>query len=390
MHIREELLQSYRDGELNAPEETRLREHLAACPQCRRQFESLLVRRDFLSARFSRLPSDPAPPATQTVFCRIQERIETEMERKSMWQTLFSRKYRPVWASLVVVAVLAVTLTVQPVRVLAGKFLRLFRAQQVETVYVDTSQLGEQLKKLRSSSELQKLIAGSFRVEPEGEKEKVESAAEAGRLAGIEVRAPKALAAPSEWIVQPASHVSMDVDLAKVRAILDEIGRQDVQLPGNLDGTNIDVDVPRAVVALFGPCGEASVSAQAEDPDRLAWRYRDCYVLSQVLSPTVTAAGGLDIDEVATAMLQVLGMTAEEAQAFSQTVDWTATLVVPVPRNVSSAETLSVDGVRGSLILQKVGSDTRFLLVWIKNEIVYTLNGWGGKERALSIAQSLG
>jgi hypothetical protein len=388
MHFSEELLQSYRDGEVDVAGRTTLRDHLNNCDLCRSRLEKVSARRNFVFARLAELPSDPRPPSAPSVLGRVQERIETEQEKK-MWQTMFSKRYRPVWASVVVLVVLVITLTVPPVRVVAGKFLKLFRAQQVETVYVDSQQLSEQLKKLRSSSELQKLMAGGLRVEPEGERQRVESAAEAGRLAGILVRSPGALAAPKEWIVQPASEVSMQIDLARVRAILDEIGRQDVQLPGNLDGTTVSVQVPRSIVALFGPCGDASVSSKPEDPDRLAWRYRDCFVFSQVLSPTVTAPGAIDINEVASAMLQVLGMTSEEAEAFSQTIDWSATLVVPVPRNVSSAETLWVDGVRGSLVLQKVGNDTRFLLVWIKNEIVYTLNGWGGKEKALSIAESL-
>jgi hypothetical protein len=109
--------------------------------------------------------------------------------------------------------------------------------------------------------------------------------------------------------------------------------------------------------------------------------------LTQALSPTVSAPGGLNIDEVATPLLQVMGMTEAEAKEFSQTVNFTTTMLVPVPRNVSSAETVSVDGVKGNLI--RYSGSERFLLIWIKNEIIYSLNGVGDKEKALSIANSL-
>ncbi len=110
-------------------------------------------------------------------------------------------------------------------------------------------------------------------------------------------------------------------------------------------------------------------------------------MLTQVLSPTVSAPNGLNIDEIATPLLQVMGMTQSEAKEFSQTVDWTTTMVLPIPRNVSSAETVSVDGVKGNLIRYSGGE--RFLLIWIKNEVVYSVNGVGDNEKALAIANSL-
>ncbi len=306
-----------------------------------------------------------------------------------MWQTPFSRKYRPVWASLLVVAVVVVVLTVPPVRALAARLLYLFRAQEIQTVYVDGQKLEQQMQKLRSSPEMAQILAKDLRVEPDGEKHEVTSTVQASQEAGIQVRAPKGLNAV-KWYIQPGAKIGMDVDLSRVRAVLDEMGNADVELPPGLDGAKVNFDIPASVVGFFGDCpgpGGVGIASPEEPPSPRRFLSSGCFMLTQVLSPTVSAPGGLNIDEVATPLLQVMGMTQAEAKEFSQTVDFTTTMLVPIPRNVSSAQTVTVDGVKGNLILYS-GSE-RFLLIWIKNEIVYSLNGVGDREKALAIANSL-
>ena len=43
-------------------------------------------------------------------------------------------------------------------------------------------------------------------------------------------------------------------------------------------------------------------------------------------------------------------MSPEEAAEFTSTVNWTSTLLVPIPRNAAIHEQVSVDGVTGTLI----------------------------------------
>ncbi len=64
----------------------------------------------------------------------------------------------------------------------------------------------------------------------------------------------------------------------------------------------------------------------------------NCVYLVQVPSPTVSVPPNLNMAEIAEAGLQLAGMTASEAHAFCQTVDWSSTMVVPVPRNSSTFE----------------------------------------------------
>jgi len=314
---------------------------------------------------------------------RIQERIETKMEMTNMWQTAFSRKYRPVWASLLVVAVFVIVLTVPPVRALAARFLYLFRAQEIQTVYVDGQKLEQQMQKLRSSPEMAQILSKDLRIEPKGERHEV-TIVQASQEAGIQVRKPTGYEA-AKWFVQPGSKISLDVDLSRVRAILDEMGNTDIELPPGLDGAKVNFDLQPGVTGFFGDC-TGSQGLRAEEGRRL-YLGPGCFMLNQALSPTVSAPGGLNIDDVATPLLQVMGMTEAEAKEFSQTVDFTTTMLVPIPRNVSSAETVTVDGVKGNLV--RYSGTERFLVIWIKNEIIYSLSGMGDKEKALEIANSL-
>ena len=107
----------------------------------------------------------------------------------------------------------------------------------------------------------------------------------------------------------------------------------------------------------------------------------------QAPTPTVSVPPSLNIAQVAEAALEIAGMSPAEAHSFCQTVDWSSTLVVPVPANVSSYQKVSVDGVTGTLI--SMPSHNRYGLLWVKNGIIYSLNGHGDPNQALNLAASL-
>jgi hypothetical protein len=85
-------------------------------------------------------------------------------------------------------------------------------------------------------------------------------------------------------------------------------------------------------------------------------------------------------------------MSAEEAAAFTSTIDWTSTLVVPIPRNTASYEQVSVDGVTGTLIQRpsREGEPTTFALLWVKDGVIYAISAQGGNSnQAIEMANSL-
>jgi hypothetical protein len=85
-----------------------------------------------------------------------------------------------------------------------------------------------------------------------------------------------------------------------------------------------------------------------------------------------------------------MGMTPEEAAHFAQNVDWTTTLVVPIPRYGTTYRDVLVDGVNATLIEQNMEDHARqYMLMWVKDGIVYALTGPGSGTRGLRIAESL-
>ena len=89
--------------------------------------------------------------------------------------------------------------------------------------------------------------------------------------------------------------------------------------------------------------------------------------------------------------LQAAGMSAQDAQTFCQTVDWTSTLVLPIPRDAGSYETMNVDGVEGTLISTRGYSRgmTGYSLLWVKSGMIYSLAGFGSPDQAVPLADSL-
>jgi hypothetical protein len=83
-------------------------------------------------------------------------------------------------------------------------------------------------------------------------------------------------------------------------------------------------------------------------------------------------------------------MTPEEAASFAQNVDWTTTLVLPIPRYGTEYRDIPVDGVTGTLILQGVEEHVpSYLLIWVKDGILYALTGPGEAADALTLAGSM-
>ena len=105
--------------------------------------------------------------------------------------------------------------------------------------------------------------------------------------------------------------------------------------------------------------------------------------------PEIEAPPGIDINQAGQAMLQIMGMTPEEAQAFSNRVDWATTLVVPVPQG-ADYRSITVDGVDGVLLEDTyAGGNARFTMLWVKDGMFYALSGDGTRYSPIRIGNSM-
>jgi hypothetical protein len=308
-----------------------------------------------------------------------------------MLRKIFSRPYRPVWVTIGLVAVLALALAFPPVRAIANSFLGLFRVQRFTVVQVDPGNLPEQLG---SSSQLEALFTEDVLIEESGEAQTASNPAEASDLASFTVRLPEDIQGELSLKVFPSTRLSFAIDLPRVQAILDEVGRSDIRLPADLDGATVTIDLNTTVTALYGDCEtaleEAHQDAKNTAESQKVPRLDGCTTLVQTPSPAISAPPGLDVAQVGQAYLELLGMTPDEAAQFSRNTDWTSTLVIPIPRYGSSYQTVSVDGVEGTFIQQDLEDHVRqFLLIWVRDGRLYALTGPGDVQAALSIANSI-
>ena len=390
MHLSEQDLKAYFKANDSDPEAIRIGNHLSECIECQEKADQISPSGVETSRRMYVLApgNDETSLTRHQAFARFEQQYPVK-ENASMFNRLFNHKYRFAGVALGVVVILSIAMLFPQVRAIGSSFLGLFRVEQFTIIQVDPENIEEQLGSL---SNFEFLLAEDVEFEEFGEMQDVSGKAEASDLAGFSVRLPAAGPGREKLIVQPGGRISMLVDLPKVQALLDELGLEDLRLPSELNGAEVSMELPVAVVAGYGSC-EVSPEMMREarvDPDGPIPDLRECVTLTQFPSPEINAPPGLDLARIGQAFLQVLGMTPEEAAQFSQSVDWTTTLVIPIPRSGTEYKEIMVDGVEGTLIMQSERSEfSHYLLVWIKDGIVYALTGPGDAGSALELANSL-
>ncbi len=298
---------------------------------------------------------------------------------------------RLAWTAAVVVLVLALVLGVPDVRAWAGQFLNLFRVQQVTVLPVDLSGLNQLSSNNTLAQQVSQILSSSIVMDRKHTAPSpAASQAEASQAAGFTVRLP-ASGAPSQLMVDQGFAFHFTVDRSRAQAVLNEAGRKDLELPQSIDGANIAVNVPASVTAAYGICPTPGKAAGDPDIAGSAGRnYPDCVMLVQIPSPTVSAPPNVDVKQLAQIGLEFTGMDAQSAQQFADTVDWTTSLVIPIPKNAATYKQVEVDGVKGFLIQRPVDDAPEYSLVWVKNGIIYVIGSLGNNtQQAIDMANSL-
>jgi len=382
------------DGELRASFDDELDQdllrHLNGCVECQAQQHSLKQEHLRVAGRLSFLvPGTEPVPSVRSAWSRFTEQYmkqkETSMLRK--WFT-----FPVVRVGAIAILAIALLLAIPTTRALAGELLNLFRVQQVAVLPIDSTGLQSLTGNEALGNQLSKLISDSTVVtDKPGEPVVAANAEEASTSAGFTVRLP-ADAAPSKIYVSDSSAFTLTVDRAKAQAFIESAGRSDLVLPKSIDGAKITVSIPATVNTAFGTCPEpqtknTEINQMKEGPRK---DYPDCIIFTQMPSPTVNAPDGVDIAQLAQIGLEFSGMSREEAAAFTSTVDWTSTLVVPIPRDAATYQDVAVDGVTGKLIQRTNKYSPEYALLWVKDGIVYAISGSGSDaSRALEIVKAL-
>ncbi len=377
MHISGPKLRAKLDGELPAEESLAVERHLSECARCRARSVELARTAGEIKSLFSELP-EGARPDIAAAFTRTQARVEERREVRSPRSWLPARM-APAWGAVAAIAVAVVLMSSPTARAAAQKFLAFLRVKNVVAIPVDqpVNQGNGQL--------ISEFLTNSVTVTKAEKAIPVGTRDEAAKAAGFAVRLPAALSEQPELVVEGEHEFNFNVDLRRAQTLLGVLGRPDLKLPANLDGARVAVSIPRGILAKYGKCEPVR---HGPHPLELAG---NCIMVAQVPAPAVVTMPQLNLAEIAEIALQFTGMTAEEARNFARTVDWSSTLAIPVPTDMATHETVTVDGEQGVLMTAKPrsGRPTPYALVWVHNGIVHKVGGWGNATMALPVAQSL-
>jgi hypothetical protein len=166
-------------------------------------------------------------------------------------------------------------------------------------------------------------------------------------------------------------------DTTRLQQVLDALGLSDVKVPGDLDGEAAMITVSPMVLTGY------------EQGERKA-------AFIQGPMPEVLLPAGVDLAQLGEIGLRVLGMPADEARAFSKSVDWRTTFLVPVPPMATRFRQTLVGANRGIVIEgplrdpeTKAEKGNWNLLLWSQSGRVYGIRSTMRLGDVMAMANSL-
>ncbi len=392
-HAETGTLQAYLDGQLESGQGAAVEQHFKSCAVCERELATLRRRAASVRERLDRLPELPEADGTASAWAAFQKKREDWMETKQNRWSL-GRKLSLAGAGLSVAAVVLV-LTVAPVRAWAESLLAIFRVQHFSVLEIDPSTLkssGLQNDQLFDQA-IFRVLSDEITVTQRPQKQLVTDVATASKAAGFSVLTlPRQT--PSSLLLESGAGMQMKLNRDRMQSILDEAGRSDLQIPSSVDGATVGVRVPAGVITFYGDCGDvpSRMLGKAAIKNEKSENEPDvtCISLIELPSPVVSAPQEIDPAQIAQVALQFLGMNANDAASFTQTVDWTSTLVLPVVRGKSKYEQVHINGNDAALLRSaNEAKSGHYSLMWVDNGIVFGLGGTGDDTTAINLASQL-
>ncbi len=348
-------LQAYLDRALPAAENAALEEHLHSCTPCQERLAHLRQQGTGVAERLRALdPQVEAAPQAGPALARFWKRARPALAPAT--RTPQRRRWRWAMAALATLAVVGVLFSFAPVRLVAAQFLGIFRVQKFAVITVDPARL-EQLAGLQDLA-MAALGEPAVLRQP-GTPQDVADAAGATALAGFRVRVPADLPAGAvlqAFRVTTGPALRFEVQREQAQALLLAAGVEDVALP--------DVATLAATV---------DIASVVDQEYRIAGQHVS---FVQSPSPAVDVPAAVDPAQLGQALFRFLGVPAEDAERLARQIDWTSTLVIPLPSNVAQFREVEVDGVTG-LLLEPVGSTRGGAVLWQRDGIVYAVVGEG-------------
>ncbi len=390
----DEILRARVDEELAPAERAAVDQHIAECPACQSRSRAVSAAAARVGTLLGTLnaPVSAAESNPQMALARFKARLNPQEERVPLLARIFAPRWRFAWAASLAAVIVAGSLAFPSARSFAQRLLATLRIEKVQPVSLDFASMDTSSnRKLQQG--LGQMISDNVVVTTDEKEMDAASQDAASKLTGFPVKVLSSRQDSPSFRVSGAHAFHMTVDRARLQEVLDEAGRTDLLLPANLDGAQVSVQVPRSVEVSYGTCSanrksrhQAPPADADENPQSAP---SDCLALIQAPGPTINMPAELNLQQLAETALQLAGMTPVQARKFCQTIDWKSTLVLPIPRGVTSYEPVSINGIQGTLMRLPNHDRPSYVLVWADDGIIYGLVGWGDPNMAVQLASSL-
>jgi hypothetical protein len=301
----------------------------------------------------------PLPPGQ--ALARIRARLEKERATPITGRYPLMIRRKPIFALGLLVVLFGLALSFPAVRAAASDFLGIFRVQKFSPIFVSEQQV-QLLMEIADGG----LFPGEIEmIDEPGDPVEAASLEAAEAEAGFNIRLPSELGAPAHIYTVDGGQGRLTINLEDARRLLAAAGGDPALLSDSLQGQVVDVTVYNGV----------SVD------------WADGTTLMQTSSPLIDYPDDVDTVAIGEAILQALGVEPSQARHLAETIDWTNTLLFPVPENIATFTEAQVDGVTG-LGLSSLDNQHAVIL-WEKDGRLYVITGDQAVAELADIADSL-
>ena len=307
-------------------------------------------------SRLSALRTQPPPEFAARLRATLadQERA-SNATRRQLWRV------GRIAASVAIVAAVGGALSVPSVRASAQSFLALFREVRFAAVPLDRARVEAGLDRLGSGGlNVERLVGDHVEIlEDGGPAAPVQSVDEASALAGYDVRQPadvKGLSV-SRIMVAPRRGIRVIANADRLQDVMDVMGISDLTAPRAMNGAAIGIHI-------------APVVSMKYEADGVEMEF------VQTPTPRLEVPDTVDVRALGEIGLRLVGLNPLEARRFAEAIDWTSTLVVPVPPLVEQFEQITVNGHAGLWMRTAApgeGEQHTGIVLWAAGGRVYAL-----------------
>jgi len=322
---------------------------------------------DFLNALYRA----PSPDFARALRERLHALEAEPSGRSGSWRPSFA-------TTVLVVALMAGgSLAFPQVRATARALLDLFRQRTVADVTFDPARVEPLRARIEGKSPVLLLFGESQGPEGVELPSFYPSPEEAAAATALPLLTPTWL--PDGMTLEAvrstgAARDRLAVDRDRLHETFDRLDLQEIRVPRRLAEGVVELYRPLAVTLEYGGAG-------------------DHLRLLQGNRPHLRRQPDFDLALCGEIGLRVLGVEAGEAHRLAASVDWSATLAVPMPAGAGEFGEVAVRGQKGVMIASRpgIGSDApgERMLLWTEGERLYALTGTLGAGDLARVAESL-